>query len=149
MTVISREELDRLELSDDVRARLLETLDENESLKATGRTQACDARIEELKGFGFSDRPGFLKLYRDIFLNDDGGPAVVVLSDNGTKATRSARQILDDAIEALRGSEGKVEFSDQHTQSGNDNPPPKTDGPDAPVEERVKNARAFLFPNGR
>lgn len=150
MTVITREELERLELSDDVRARLLETLDEHDTLRGQTREQSCTTRIEELKGLGFSDRPGFLKLYRDIYLSDDGGPAAIVFSDDGkTKESLTALQILDNAIEALKGSENKVEFSDQHTQSGNDNPPPNTDGPDAPVEERVKHARDFLFPNGR
>jgi hypothetical protein len=149
MTVISREELDRLELSDEQRRAFESILDENANLTVSTREKDADARVDELKEWGFSGHPGALKLYRRVYLADDSGPAVVTFADDGkTKEPMTAVEILDQFISAVRNEDGKVEFSDMHTQSGNDDPPP-VNGDKPKLEERVQDARDFLFPNGR
>jgi hypothetical protein len=140
--------LDGLELSDEARAALQSVLDENANLKARTREQEAEARIEELKELGLSDRPGALKFYRQVFLSDDGGAAVVLLSDDGKeKATKTALEILDDFIEGVKGSDGKVNLSDQHLASGNDNKPPADSSEEKPLEERVAETRRALYGN--
>lgn len=137
--------LDGVELSDEARQAIQSVLDENASLRARTREQEADARVEELKGLGLSERPGFLKFYRSIMLSDDGGPAVVLLSDNGTEKERlTALDVLDRAVEALK-VEDKIVLSDQALASGNDNPPPaNADDENKPLEERVEAAKAAL-----
>lgn len=149
MTVIATgvEVLDGLELSDEARAAIQNVLNENASLKARTREAEVDAKIDELKSAGFENRPGFLKLYRQIALSDDGGPAAVLLADDGKNETQvSAVEILDRAIDAIKGAEGKVEFSDQHLTSGNDNAPPaNAEGENQiPVEDRLQAVKTEL-----
>jgi len=142
------EALDQLELSDEARVALQGILDENATLRSHNRASDADKRIDELKGLGLQERPGFLTLYRQIFLSDDGGAAVVLLSDSGQEKERlSALQILDRALEALKDSDGKVVLSDQQLVSGNDDPPPpNADGEkEEPVEKRVEAAKQLLY----
>ncbi len=146
----TKEQLDGLQLSDEARAAFMDVLAENEELAKSSRTTDVDKRIEELKSVGFSDRPSFLKLYRRLAIGDDGGVAVIALSDDGKEEKKTVREVLDEVVASLQGAEGKVTFSDQHTQSGSDVKPPNEDeGTKAPVAERVKEASSFLFPNGR
>jgi hypothetical protein len=142
---LTREEMDALNLSEEQRAAFKTILDENVTLSAKTRTSEADKRVAELEELGLKDRPGFLKLYRQVMLSDDGGPAVVLLSDNGSDKERlTAKAILDRAIDALT-VDGKVVLSDQHLASGNDDPPPATaDGEQKPVADRVADARAAL-----
>ena len=145
---LSREELDALELSDDARAALQSVLDENARLTAQTREAAADRRVEELKALGLADRPGALKFYRQVYLSDDGGPAVVLSDANGAeKPQLSALEILDRFIEGVKGSDGKVTLSDQALASGNDDPPPATSETETekPVEERLAEARQSLY----
>jgi len=139
--------LDGVELSDEARSGIQNILAENEALKKRDKEASATERIKELEGMGFDQRPGFLKLYRQVMLSDDGGPAAVLLSDDGKPQEQvTALTILDRAIDAIKGAEGKVEFSDQHTSSGNDDPPPATsEGENEPsVEDRVKATKAEL-----
>lgn len=145
---LTQAELDALNLSDDQRAAFQRALDENATLKATTRESAADKRITELEGLGLKDRPGALKLYRQVMLSDDGGPAVVLLADNGQEKQRmGAKELLDGFIDALKGEDGKVQLSDQHLASGNDNKPPANadNENDRPLEERTAEAREALF----
>jgi hypothetical protein len=73
-TIPGVEALEGVELSDEARASIQSVLDENARLKARTRESECDTRLGELKELGFENRPGFLKLYRQVFLSDDGGP---------------------------------------------------------------------------
>ena len=142
--------LDGLELSDDARASIQSVLDENARLRATTRESGANTRIEELKGMGFSEAPGFLKLYRQVFLSDDGQPAAILLSqDSGVerKEEISALALLDRTIEALPKKDGKLMFSDQHVTNGNDDPPPaepEKDGDERPLDERLAEAQAAI-----
>lgn len=149
MTVISRSELDALGLNPQQRAAYDKLLTENTTLAASTKEADCNARIAELEGLGFKDRPGALKLYRKVFLSDDGGPAIVLLSDDGTdaKERKSTLEVLD-AFIAAQAVEGKVTFSDQQTFVPGDEPPPKDHGK-RPVADRAADAKAFLYPNGR
>lgn len=142
---LSREELDRLELSDEARAAFQQILDDNAQLSAKTREAEADRRVEELKELGLSEKPGFLKLYRQIHLSDDGGPAAVLLSDEGEKEERvTAKDILDRAIEALKGADGKVVLSDQALVTGDDDKPPVDASAEVELSERVKVAREAL-----
>jgi len=150
MTVISRTELDALGLNDEQRAAFLKLHSENTTLSASNKEADADKRIKELETLGFSDRPGALKLYRNVFLSDDGGPAIILLSDDGSEAKekKSALEILDAFIDAQLGAEGKITFSDQHIEQPGDKKPSNTDT-ERPVVDRAKDARDFLYPNGR
>ena len=138
---LNREELDRLDLSDEQRAAFQKILDEKVELSARVREASAAERISELEEMGFKEKPGFPKLYRDVMLSDDGGPAIILLSDEGKeKQQMTALEILDSAIEALQ-VEGKVTLSDQALVSGNDEKPPAEE---IPVEDRVAGAREAL-----
>ena len=146
MPRLTREELDRLDLSDEQRAAFQSVLDENVQLSAKTKESASDARLEELKKLGLEERPGFLKFYRAVYLSDDGGAATVLLSDDGKEKERlTSLEILDRAIEALKGSDNKVVLSDQALASGNDNPPPNTsDEETKSLEDRVSEAKTAI-----
>lgn len=145
---LTREELEQLNLSElpeGQRAVFQKLLDENSDLAASSRTSEADQRVIELEGIGFKEKPGALKLYRQVMLADDGGPAVVVLSDDGKKKSKTALSILDDFIEAIKGAEGKVVFSDQAQLVPDDIKPPATpEGEKAPLSERLAAAKTAL-----
>jgi hypothetical protein len=137
-----------LELSDDVRGLLSEVLTENQTLRARTNESAIDARVEELKGLGFADSPGALKLYRQVALADDEMPVIEFSDDTGATHSPSAKELLDSFIGALTGGkEIAIQLSEQHTTHGNDDPPPANDD-DAkdskPVSERVAAAKAAI-----
>lgn len=147
---LTQEELDRMEgLSDEQRAAFQKVLDENVQLSAKSRETDVDKRLKELEELGLKDRPGALKLYRTVALSDDGGPAVVLLSDDGQEKKRTtAKELLDQFIDAVKGEDGRVHLSDQALASGNDNPPPATashERDQTPVEDRMKAAREALY----
>lgn len=137
--------LDGVELSDDARTRVQAILAENESLRATTREGEADKRIDELSQIpGLKDRPGALKLYRSVMLADDGGLAVV-FSDSGRDQSYTAKELLDQFIDALKGDNG-IQLSDQALASGNDTKPPlNADGERKPLEERVEDSRTALY----
>lgn len=145
---LTREELEALNLADmpdGQKAAFQKLLDENSSLAATSREGEVANRIVELSDMGFKEKPGALKLYRQVALGDDGGPAVVVLSDDGKKESKTALAILDEFIAALKGEEDKVTFSDQAALVPGDEKPPETpEGETKTVEERAQAARAAL-----
>ena len=145
---LTREELERLDLSampDDQRAVFQKLLNENSDLAMSSREAQAGERVKELEDLGFKDKPGALKLYRQVMLGDDGGPAVVVLSDSGKKETKTALSILDEFIEAIKGAEGKVVLSDQAVLVPGDAKPPLTpEGEKQPLEDRVAATRAAL-----
>lgn len=142
---ISAEELERLELSDETRAALSDILNENAELKARTRKSEVDARIDELKELGLNERPSALKLYREVMLSDDSGPAVVLLSEDGKEKEKlTATSILDRFIEAIKGSDDKVVLSDQALVTGDDTKPPADAGNEASLEDRVAKAKAEL-----
>lgn len=145
---ISREELAALDLSDDARAAIQTVLDENARLSAQTREAEVDRRVDELKGLGFDERPGALKFYRQVYLSDDGGPAVVLSdSDGQEKARLTALEILDRFIDAIKGADSKVNLSDQALVSGNDVKPPEKSETETetPLDERVAAAKSDLY----
>ncbi len=142
---LSNEELERLELSDETRAALQGILNENAELQKQARERTVDQRIDELKELGLNERPSALKLYRSVMLSDDGGPAVVLLSDDGQeKEQLNAVQILDRFIEAIKGSDEKVALSDQALVTGDDEKPPADASKEQPVADRVTAMKAEL-----
>jgi hypothetical protein len=139
-----REELDRLDLSDEQRAAFQSILDENATLSASARESDAEKRISELEEMGLKERPGFLKLYREVMLSDDGGAAVVLLSDGEDKEKLTAIEILDRALDALKTDEGQVALSDQALVSGNDNPPPADASEEIALDDRVAEVKKAL-----
>jgi hypothetical protein len=80
-------------------------------------------------------------------LGDDGGPAVVVLSDDGkTKQSKTALSILDEFIEAIKGAEGKVVLSDQASLVPGERHQAACDpgGREEAPRERIAEAKAAL-----
>jgi hypothetical protein len=143
---LTREALDALEMSDDARTAIQSVLDEHAQLRASARNADVDRRVDELKGLGLEERPGFLKLYRSVMLSDDGGPAVVLSEEGQEKERLTALEILDRTVEALKNDEGKLNLSDQHLVSGNDEKPPATpENEQKPLEERTAEARQSIF----
>lgn len=146
---LTREELEQLNLSDlpeGQRAAIQKLLDDNSTLAATSRESETDNRIAELEELGLKEFPGALKLYRQVMLADDGGPAVIVLADdNKTKQPKTALSILDDFIEAIKGAEDKVHLSDQAALVPGDEKPPVTpEGEKKPLNERLDDAKKAL-----
>lgn len=145
LSTLQGEELDRLDLSDEQRAAFQSILDENAQLSAKTREADADARISELEEMGLKERPGFLKLYREVMLSDDGGPAVVVFSDGSEEKEKlTAVEILDRALDALKDDEGQVALSDQALVSGNDTPPPTDASEELELDERVSEVKKAL-----
>lgn len=147
---LTPEELEQLNLSElpeGQRVVFQKILEENSALAASNRTRETDKRIKELEEAGLKDFPGALKLYRRVMLADDGGPAVVTLSDDGkTKQPLTALAILDQFVEAIQGTDKKIHLSDQALASGNDIKPPVTaEGETKPLEERKAEMKAALF----
>jgi hypothetical protein len=151
---LSAPSLEGVELSDEARARVQSIIKENENLRRSTRTSKVDERVAELsnlEGLMLSERPGALKLYRDVMLSDDGGAAAVLFSDGDeSKQERlTAIEILDRFIDALK-ADGGVVFSDQALQSGNDKKPPATpEGERAPLDERFESAKTALYGSGK
>ena len=135
------------ELPEDARARVQQFLNENADLRAENREEKANKRIEELKELGLAERPGALTFYRQLYLSDDGGPAVVLLSqDSKNKERLTALEVIDRFIEAIKGSDDKVVLSDQALVSGNDNKPPDdAAGEQKPVEERLAEAKEAIY----
>jgi hypothetical protein len=128
------EEIDKLELSDDVKDKLRQDyaseLDplksERDSLKAKDRRTDVDAEVKSLSDLGFSEAPGLLKYFRRVLLSADAEePGAVLMSDSelhlsGDAATGatgreeiSVAGALRKFVELLpRNSEGKLELSD-------------------------------------
>ena len=139
--------LEGVELSNEARAQLQSVLDENQTLRRKDRESSARERISELEKTGLKDRPGALKLYRQVMLSDDGGPAIILFSDDESKKERlTALEILDRFITALEGEGGAV-FSDQHLASPNDQKPPADPSSERPFEERLSDAHAALYGN--
>ncbi len=141
-----------LELSDEARGVFESLMAENESLQEEKRKQRVNERIDELKGLGLDKHPGFLKTVRDIYLSDDGGPAVVLnLSDEQGNVVESKEQTATDIVDRLlaalpRDKEQKILLSDQHhIEDGTHIKPDEGLEPDH--DEMVKEWRNKLFPD--
>ena len=77
-------------------------------------------------------------------LSDDGGAAVVLLSDGEDKEKLTAIEILDRALDALKTDDGQVALSDQALVSGNDNPPPADASEELALDDRVSEVKKAL-----
>lgn len=149
-TSMSTLTLDGVELSDlpeEARNRIQSIVEDNQRLSRTNRESEVDKRIEALKELGFADRPGALKFYRQVMLDDDQGAALVLFSDKpeSERVKVTAIQILDRFIDALKDNDA-VQFSDQHLDSGNNRKPPTdASGEKKPLDERVEEANKALY----
>lgn len=147
MPALSLDGVELSELPEEARNRIQSIVEDNQRLSRTNRESEVEKRIEALKALGFADRPGALKFYRQVMLDDDQGAALVLFSDKpeSERERVTAIQILDRFIDALKGADG-VQFSDQHFESGNDNrPPTDASGEKKPLEDRLADAQTALY----
>lgn len=128
------EEIDKLDLSDDVKETLRREhasefdplKSERDSLMAKDRRTDVETEVKGLGDLGLSAAPGLLKFYRRVLLSADAEePGAVLMSDNelhlsgevATGATGreeiSVAGALRKFVELMpRNSEGKLELSD-------------------------------------
>jgi hypothetical protein len=150
---VSTDPLAGVELSDEgsVRGVVQRLLEDNQRLRSQTREKDIDQEIDRVKELGFAEEPGFLRVYRDIMLSDDGEPAAILLShdENGNETGREKPTLTEVAkklINALRtNDEGAVLLAQQHISSGDDTPPPAGDGDERSVEERTADAEEALY----
>ena len=138
------EEIDKLDLSDDVKEKLRQEhqsefdpiKSENDSLKAKDRRSTVEEEVKGLSSLGFSEAPGLLKFYRRVLLSADAEePGAVLMSDtelhlSGDAATGatgreeiSVASALRKFVELLpRNNEGKLELSDMHLSDDHGRP---------------------------
>lgn len=140
------EEIDKLELSDEQKAKLKAEHqteigskdDELSTLRRRNRKSEVEAEVTQLSELGFSEAPGLLKYVRRILLSDDQQPGAVLLSDadlelTGDEATgaRSEEEVsvagaIREFIKLMpRTQEGTIKLSDlvaddNHGGSGNE-----------------------------
>lgn len=128
------EEIDRMELSDEVKDQLREQHrlemnskdDELLQLRRRNRRDEVEAEIKDLDVLFNSEAPGLLKFVRRVYLSDDQQPGSVLLSDadlelSGDEATgsRSEQEIsvagaVREFIKLMpRTQEGTLKLSDQ------------------------------------
>jgi hypothetical protein len=146
------EELDKLELSDDIKAALIkEHRKEIDPLKTTNDSLTAQSRLTKVEGdiekWGLSDHPGVAKIVRRALLSPDAEqPGAILLSDaemglEGDKATgatgreeTSVASVVRSIFEAMpKNSEGKLNLSDQmlstddhsRPEDGDENDPAK------------------------
>ncbi len=75
-----------------------------ETAEGKTREQDVDARIAELQSAGLSEDAGwsgFLAQARKLMLADDGGPAAVLLSEDGRGRTTDAPFTVTEIVESL------------------------------------------------
>lgn len=143
--------LEGLELSDEARGVFESLMAENESLLTEKRKGRIDEKIESLKELGLDKHPGFLKEVRDIYLSDDGGPAMVLnLSDDKGNSTGEVEQTASDIVDRLiaalpRDKDQKILLSDQHHFDEGTHLPPAEDN-EPSHDEKVKQWKTALFP---
>lgn len=144
------DEIDKLELSDDVKARLrAEHEQEVAPLRASNRRQEVESEIQALGALGLSDSPGLMKFVRRIFLSDDAEPGLVMLSDNelslsgdvATGANGREEISVADAVRKVfelmpKNAEGKLNLSDQGLVTENHGRP--DDGEENEESEHAK-----------
>jgi hypothetical protein len=128
------EEIDKLDLSDEVKDKLRQEhaseidplKSERDSLAAKDRRTEVDTEVKGLADLGLSGSPGLLKFYRRVLLSADAEePGAVLMSDtelhlSGDVATGatgreeiSVAGALRKFVELLpRNNEGKLELSD-------------------------------------
>jgi hypothetical protein len=140
-----------VELSDEnaVRDLVKRLAEDNQRLRSKTQESEISEEIERVKELGFAEEPGFLSVYRDILLSDDGEPAMILLShDEGGKETKREQPTVTDIakrlINALRTDDesGKVLLAQQHVSSGTDDPPPATEEKNDNSPEAVRERAA-------
>lgn len=146
------EGLEGLELSDDARQKVAELLaqkntesEELVALRKERREAKADARVEELKGLGLSEQPGFLKVVRQVLLAD-GAATTLELSDEGKSETISFTDVVNRLIDSLPVKDGKINFGEQAESLGTDQKPVKTtEDENKTAKQRADEARDYLY----
>lgn len=141
--------IDSLELSDEQKEQLRREHEsevgtiqsENQTLKRARKTEAVEAEVKALGDMGFAEEaPGLLAWVRRVYLSDDEGPGLVLLSDSelnlsGDQATGASGKEEITVANAVRkfielmpkNQEGKLKvalsdqasLSDDHSRPGN------------------------------
>lgn len=155
------EELDKMDLADDVKERLIREhrgevdplKNENDSFQAQSRQASVEGEITALSAMGFSESPGLLKYVRRILLSPDvEEPGAVLLSDNemglsGDKATGATGREEISVAKAIRGfiehmpkKDGKILLSQQAISDDDEGRPANGDD-DEKVTEHKSNLK--------
>jgi hypothetical protein len=114
---------------EDAKKYAIELADANKELGKSTTEGELETRIEELKGLGFENMPGFLSTYRDIYLSDDGEAAMALTfhDDDGNETgskTLTGIELADKLIAAIpTDKEGKILLSGQALDTGNNEAP--------------------------
>lgn len=138
MSVKTTDPLEGIDFSDQeaVKAAVAGIVEENSSLKRENSKSEVSAEIQRVRDLGFKEEAGFsgfLRQYEDILLSDDGEPAQILLShdDSGNEISKkqvTASELVKSLINAVpTDKEGKILFSGQALDGGNDVPPPEND----------------------
>lgn len=133
-----------IEMSEDVKAKLARL----EELEAKVRESEVEGRVAELSEAGLDQYPGFLKAVRELMLADDGGPAAVLLSEEGGERTGiTVTEIVERLVDGLpRDEEGKFKLSEQHIDVGATAPEVEDLSTSEESEvDKAAAARDFLF----
>lgn len=133
-----------IEMSEDVKAKLARL----EELEAKVRETQVEARVAEFSEAGLGQYPGFLKAVRELMLADDGGPAAVLLSEDGGERTGiTVTEIVERLVDGLpRDEEGKFKLSEQHIDVGATAPEVEDSSTSETTEaDQAAAARDFLF----
>lgn len=169
-TMSKIKELEGLELSDEVAAKvaqLLEAKDEeltsksaeltskdeelttlrtsNADLAKQAHVDTVDKRIDELKGLGLSELPGFLAEVRTVLLADNGSTKLELSEDNKTVEV-GFTDVVNRLIDALPKKDGKINFSEQAENVGLVTKPDKdTTGEQKSAEDKYAEAYEDLY----
>lgn len=137
MSGLNTLDLSALDLSDDQKAAIAPFIAETERLRREQQKTAAEAEVQRVMDLGLSEQTGFCKLYRRLLMADDGQPAAVLMSEDGTGAKEeiTLTSALKQMIDALpKNAEGKLHLSDQALVTEAGVRPPDKDA-DEEVEE--------------
>lgn len=160
------EEIDRLDLSDELKEKLRQEHqqeignkdDELLQLRRRNRKGEVESEIKDLDTLFHSEAPGLLKFVRRVYLSDDQQPGSVLLSDadlelSGDEATgaRSDEEIsvagaIREFIKLMpRTQEGKLKLSDQaHVTDDHGRPEDEAEEKETARTERRKRVETTL-----
>lgn len=145
---VSKLDLSKIELSDEDRSALEAALAENERLRKEQRTAEVESEVKRVMDLGLSENTGFVKLYRRMLLADDGEPAAVMMSEDGSRREEvTLTSALKQMIDALpKNQEGKLHLSEQQLlHEAGDRPANEASGEgDESLEDKIADTRRKL-----
>lgn len=131
--------------ADEAKAQADALAAQNLALAEKEREREVEARIDELKGMGLSEQPGFLKVVREVLLSDNGSSKLQLSENESVTYT----DIVNKLIDSLPKKDGKINFGEQAESLGveKDEKPARdtTDENKKSDEERYREAHVALY----